>query len=137
MNPEDVCEIQRVIALYSHAADDADGKQLAEVFTDDALLQPTQVEPKRGLDEIRDYFTRIVPSQPVPTISHHTMNTVIDIEPDGQRARARSKMIGVRKDMGFICGEYRDVLVRTAAGWRIKERTIVRRTRFSTELPVA
>ena len=133
MNTQDYCEIQRVIALYSHVADDADGDRLADVFTEDATLSPTQVEPRRGLAEIRDYFTRIVPSQPIPTISHHTMNTVIDFEGDGTRARARSKMIGVRRDMGFICGEYRDLLVRTAAGWRIQERTIIRRTRFSTD----
>jgi hypothetical protein len=60
-------------------------------------------------------------------------NPVVTIGPDGLTAIARSKTLGIRKDLGYITGEYRDELIKTHLGWRIKTRSIVRRTRFSTD----
>ncbi len=130
---EDELEIMRVLSLYGHVVDDDDLDRLDEVFAKDAVLKPTLTGEWRGIDEIRRYFREFVPSQPIPTIAHHVTNPVVDVAPDRSTAVARSKTLAFRKDLGNITGEYRDNLVRTPEGWRISYRTIVRRTRFSTD----
>ena len=133
MSADDQLDILRVIALYCHVADDRDGDRLGEVFAEDAVLQPTLTGPFTGLAAIRDYYLKFVPSQPIPTIGHYTLDSVIDLDPDGTTARVRSKGLGFRQDLGFCLSEYRDVFTKTAAGWRIARRQIIRRTRFSTD----
>lgn len=133
MSAADRLEILNVLALYGHVIDDGDLDRLGEVFTADAVLEPTLTAPWRGLDEIHDYFENFVPNQPIPTIAHHMTNPLVTMGEDGVTASARSKTLGIRKDLGYVTGEYRDDLVKTAAGWRINKRSIIRRTRFSTD----
>ena len=130
---DDHVEILRVLSLYCHLADDRAGDRLPEVFAQDATLQVTLTGPFQGIAAITDYYMKFVPSQPVATIGHYTMDSVIDLDADGKTAQVRSKGIGVRQDMGYVLSEYRDVFAKTAAGWRIQKRQIIRRTRFSTD----
>lgn len=133
MSAEDQLEILGVLALYGHVIDDGDLDRLGEVFTADAVLKPTLTHPWNGLAEIRDYFENFVRNQPIPTIAHHMTNPVVVLGEDGVTASARSKTLGIRKDLGYVTGEYRDELVKTGDGWRISKRSIIRRTRFSTD----
>jgi ketosteroid isomerase-like protein len=130
---EDRLDILQVISLYGFIIDDGALDRLNEIFTDDAVLAPTLTPPWNGMDEIRHYFADFVPNQPIPTIAHHMTNPVVDVAADGLTARARSKTLGIRKDLGFVTGEYRDEFVKTDQGWRIRRREIIRRTRFSTD----
>lgn len=133
MSTEDRLEIMQVMSLYGHIIDDDALDRLGEIFTEDAVLAPTLTQPWHGLAEIHGYFSDFVRNQPIPTIAHHMTNLVVELNPDGVTAMARSKTLGVRKDMGFITGEYRDEFVKTERGWRISRRDIIRRTRFSTD----
>jgi hypothetical protein len=136
MSAEDQLEILRVLSLYCHVADGRDGEGLAEVFAEDGVMAPaTVVAPRRGLAEIREYFTQTVPAQPKPTIAHLALDSVIDLNEDGRSAKVRSKGIGIRSDFGLVLVEYSDEFAKTAQGWRIKHRQVKRLSRFSTELP--
>jgi ketosteroid isomerase-like protein len=133
MSTEDELGILRVLSLYCHVIDDRALDRLGDVFTEDATFEPPKPRPFTGLDEIRAYYRDYADKQPVRVIGHYTLDSVIDLAPDGQTAHARSKGLGFRADMGFVLTEYRDDLQKTPAGWRIRHRRIFRKTRFSTD----
>jgi hypothetical protein len=132
MSADDELGILRVLSLYCHVVDDRALDRLGEVFTDDVLFEPPN-RSYRGLDGIREYYATVADKSAIKVIGHYTLDSVIDIEPDGVTARSRSKGFGYRADMGYVLSEYQDVLAKTAGGWRIKHRRIFRKTRFSTE----
>jgi ketosteroid isomerase-like protein len=115
---EDVLAIERLVALYGHAADGA--ARLDDVFTEDAVLDMSALsgEVYRGLARIRAFFALGAPPHPP---SHHTTNVVVAVE--GDAARVLSKWMTVdRATGGLKTGDYADVVVRLAGGWRIRER---------------
>ena len=52
---------------------------------------------------------------------HFTVNTALSTRDDGS-VLARSRYIGINRDSRLTSGEFLDVLVRTAQGWRISYR---------------
>ena len=133
MSAEDELGILRVLSLYCHVIDERALDRLGEVFTEDAIFEPPKPGPFQGFDEIRGYYANYADKQPIRVIGHYTLDSVIDLDPDGVTARARSKGLGFRADMGYVLTEYQDELAKTRAGWRIKHRRIFRKTSFSTE----
>ena len=129
---EDQLDILRVISLYCHVADDKALDRLGEVFSEDCVMRPPKPGPLHGIPAIVDYYTTFTPKTPIPVIGHLTLDSVIEFD-SPTTARGRSKGMGFRADMGFVLTEYNDIFVKTAAGWRIKDRLITRKTGFSTE----
>ena len=120
--PDDIVAIGQVLALYGHAAD-GDPARLDEVFTADAVFdgRATGGRLRRGLDEIRAFFTDEPDHHPP---AHHTTNCFV-YEEDGT-VRALSKWLAVDPASGGLrCGDYRDELVRTEDGWRVRTRVVV------------
>lgn len=126
-------EVCNLLSRYGHAADDQSPEDLREVFSHDAILVPATSRSRNGIDDILDYFLAFVPSQPVRTIAHHMTNVYIEEPFEDSRIRVRSKTLGIRADMGFVTGEYVDLLIRGEHGLRIQERRIIRRSPFSTD----
>ncbi|HEV3227284.1 MAG TPA: nuclear transport factor 2 family protein [Acidimicrobiales bacterium] len=124
----DRLEIFELIARYSVALDSRDYDALDELFTNDAVLDYTATGAIRGsLAEMKtfiaDAFTMFTGTQ------HLTTGTTLRFAADGNTAHGKSAchnpMVfgGELAPRMMIVGLwYVDTFVRTADGWRFKER---------------
>jgi len=119
--------IEALLSRYAWALDAREFDKLDEVFTADAELDYTTAGGIKGsYPEVKAWLTSVLPF--FPAYQHLVTNKEITIEGDTATSRA-----GFYNPMGhdradgtrvyFHCGgEYRDQLVRTPHGWRIKHR---------------
>jgi 3-phenylpropionate/cinnamic acid dioxygenase small subunit len=124
----DRLEIQEVLVRYSHALDTQNWDALAKVFTEDAMIDYSEMGGSKGnVEETMSFLKMAMPN--FASYQHMISNFFVEI--DGDTAHSRiicyNPMV-IDKGNGdthvFFCGLwYRDVLVRTPDGWRIKERT--------------
>jgi hypothetical protein len=122
----DRLEIQELLIRYSHGVDTHDWDGWESVFTEDAVIDYTEMGGPRGsVKETRAFLESTMPM--FSSTQHMLGNTVLEI--DGDQARARTichnPMVLDRDGQPhiFVCGLwYRDLLVRTPDGWRIKDR---------------
>ena len=122
----DRSEIEEVIAIYGHIVDDDAWDRAHLVFADDFVFDFSEFgRPNlNGTTELRAALRHR------KVYSHHSTNIVIQ-EVDDDTARVRSKFIGFSNEGPPISGDYRDVFVRTDAGWRLsRRRSSVRDPRF-------
>ena len=123
----DRLEIQELLIRYSDAVDRADWDAFEQVFTDDAVIDYTEMGgPRGGVKETRAFLESAMPM--FSCFQHMVANTVLDLGGDTARARTicHNPMVidrGEGSTHVFFCGLwYRDELVRTPEGWRIKDR---------------
>ena len=122
MSTEDIVAIHQLLGLYGHVVDGDDLSRLATILTDDADIDASEADAGRieGLDEIRACFERGKPPHPP---AHHSTNFYA-YEVDGEPC-AQSKWTTIdRVSGGTRSGDYHDVLVKTADGWRIRSRYV-------------
>jgi hypothetical protein len=125
MDIGDIVEIQQLMALYGHVADDPDLTRLDLVFTDNAVFDASAVGwgVRQGRDAIAAWFKLGKPPHPP---SH--MLTNVFVHDGDDRRRVSSKWLVISEATGaIVCGDYEDVVVRTPAGWRIAERKVALR----------
>jgi 3-phenylpropionate/cinnamic acid dioxygenase small subunit len=122
--------IQDLLVRYCFAIDDRDWDALDGVFTPDAHIDYSETGGAVGsLAEIKRWLPAALAR--FPRYQHYVTNTCLDF--DGDRVTARTMLFNplvYRSEDGaeaafFIGLCYRDVLVRTDAGWRIAERVEV------------
>jgi hypothetical protein len=117
VKPEDFVELQQLLSRYCHIVDTTAWDQLDQIFTKDGSVTVVGVYPTAtGLDELRSLYARM--NHPVA----HTSSTLIVVESSDDTARLASKWVTVRAEGLTGTGVYEDVVVRTPAGWRIRER---------------
>ena len=123
----DRLEIEDVLTRYAWAIDTREFDGLDEVFTPDAFVDYTSAGGIKGdYPEVKAWLASVLPH--FPAYQHLVTNK--DIRIDGDAATSRSGFYNpMGQDAGdgslsffFVGGEYHDQLVRTAKGWRIKER---------------
>ena len=120
----DRLEIQDLLARYSAAIDARAWDDLDRLFTDDAVIDYTEMGGIRGsLAEQKAFLASVMPG--FAGFQHLTATSTFDI--DGDVARVRTicfnPMVVTDEQQVLFCGLwYRDVLVRTPDGWRIRER---------------
>jgi hypothetical protein len=120
----DRLEIADLLARYSDAIDRRSWGDLDRLFTPDAVIDYSEMGGIRGsLAEQKDFLAANLPA--FAGFQHLTATSVFDI--DGDTARVRTicfnPMVVTDEKQVLFCGLwYRDVLVRTPAGWRIRER---------------
>jgi hypothetical protein len=119
LSSEDVLAIQNVIMKYGFLIDDREFARLGEVFTEDAVVdyRPSGEGPFVGLAEI----DRAMKTLQHP-VQHMLVSHIID-SASGDEVVTRSKALIPLQQGGIADIAYRDVLVRTPAGWRIKNKT--------------
>ncbi len=118
--------IRRLLAEYCHHYDDQRPAQFAQLFTEEATFH-VMGTTHHGRQDIHDHIgvqrPNLAPGQ------HVTYNSVIDVATDGERARAWTDFLYLRKaDDGLrisTAGRYHDHLVREPDRWRFAARTIV------------
>jgi len=115
---DDIAAIQKAVALYGNMIDDKRWDDLDRVFSEDASYDVTCVGAGvyTGLPAIHAFLTGF--EHP---LGHFSTNVVIDERPDGG-ADVESKGITLRRDKSIGMAIYRDVAVKTPAGWRIAQR---------------
>lgn len=123
LSADDRLSIHELLSLHGHLADDRRAQDLHLLLTDDAAYDVTAfgLGVVRGLDALVELFAQRPGNQP---IGHHVTNVIVSERDDGTVA-VRSKGLSVMADGGAGTVTYEDVVVRTAAGWRISQRTVV------------
>jgi len=120
MNTEDIVAIEQLMALYGHTVDADDQSMFAEVFTEDAVFdaRPSGWGLLEGREAIAAWFALGKPPHPP---SHQMTNCHVYRQDNETRVRSKWLFIN-RKSGSLVSGDYNDVVVRTASGWRIKHR---------------
>jgi SnoaL-like protein len=112
--------IHELLGLYGHLIDQRRWDELDLVFTPDVVYDATDFDQEvtNSLDELRTHWTNDLRIHP---LAHHATNIVVTEDDDGT-VRVLSKGIGVgyRGRVGSVT--YHDVVVLTAAGWRLSYR---------------
>jgi len=122
----DRLEIQDLFVSYSHAIDQRDWDALDQVFTSDAFIDYTATGSVRGsLPEIKPFLDQSLAQ--FSSFQHLVGTSKIVVKGDAAESRTILFNPLVLEHEGaphvFFCGcWYRDKLVRTTEGWRIKER---------------
>ncbi len=133
MEIQDIVEIQQLEAFCHHAVDHDDQSLFSQAFTDDAVFDSRLCGGPRleGIAAIIGFFALGKPPHPAV---HHMTNCWVREE--GGRVLVKMKWLvpdrGVDRMWG---GENNDWVVRTPAGWRIKERVAIQR--YPEDLRVA
>lgn len=121
-------EIQDLLVRYCYAVDDKDWLAFEALFTDDAVLDFSAFGgPRCSAPKMAEFLRGIALQVPA---WQHTISTVL-LVPAGaavkSRAAAQVMMISKNSDASdrvmFTGLWYRDLVVRTADGWKIRERT--------------
>ncbi|MGE0386858.1 MAG: nuclear transport factor 2 family protein [Gammaproteobacteria bacterium] len=125
----DRLDIADLLAFYGHLFDRYWGDRLDEIFTADAVFDPSSIGGSTldGLEAIRRRLFTIDDAHPRDTRrAHHGSNvTILDATPDS--ALVLSKYVVRHPTAAIAFGEYEDDLARTPRGWRIRRRKTFRR----------
>ncbi len=125
LTPADHIEIREVLADYGHVVDDHDWDRAEDVFTPDVVFESNNGEMVlNGIGDIVATF------RGRNMYAHVTTNTTLRENSDGT-VSAHSKFLGFPNEGPPVTGDYRDRLVRTAAGWRLARRSAeIRQRKF-------
>jgi limonene-1,2-epoxide hydrolase len=117
----DLFAIHELLALYGHIIDEREWQRVEELFTPDCVYDMSEFGLPRvsGAAAIRALWSRADAAHP---LAHHATNIVIREDADGT-VRVLSKGLGVGPNGRVGSVVYRDVVVRTAQGWRFTART--------------
>jgi len=120
----DRLEIAELMARYGNIIDNRQFSRISEVFDDEAVYDVTDfgMGVLRGPAAVVDAWT-LTTDHP---LAHHVTNVEIEVDTDGT-IRVCSKIIGVGRNGRCGSATYRDIVVRSAAGWRIRERVVTLR----------
>jgi F420-dependent oxidoreductase-like protein len=123
LSTSDRVAVHELVSLHGHLADDRRASELSLLLTEDAVydLSAYGLETAHGLNAIQTLHEQRSGIQP---IGHHVTNINInDRQRDGE-VTVRSKGLSVMADGTTGTCVYEDVVIRTAAGWRIAKRRI-------------
>jgi hypothetical protein len=121
----DRLEVEDVLTRYCYAVDDRDWSAYRAIFTPDAVIDDTvSGGVKSGVEEHISYMKRALSKI---VMSQHAVSTIL-VDINGNEAQVRAHCscpmvldLGNGSTQVFFQGLwYRDRLIRTSQGWRIK-----------------
>jgi len=113
--------IHELMGLYGIVIDERDWSRIDELFTDDVVYDMSELG--LGLLRGKDAVLRLWRERDdLHPLAHHATNVVISATADGNSANVISKGLGVGRKGRVGSVTYRDVVRRTAVGWRIASR---------------
>lgn len=125
--PQDTLETHELVVRYGFVVDDREWDGFGDILTEDAVIDlrdhdvdpPVGLGPYTGLDEITHHYRDVLthPSQ------HMLVNHVIDDVSDDEVV-VRSKALVLLPEQRTAGLVYRDVVVRTPKGWRIRQKNV-------------
>lgn len=125
LTSQDHDEIRQLYARYAHTIDTGDAEGWADTFTADGVFGNAH-----GRDALVAFVETVYQqNQKLGRQSRHWNNQIL-IEPTAEGAHGSCYLVlyntGVNPPEVRLTGVYRDVLVKTADGWRFKERVVER-----------
>ena len=114
--------IRELAVHYAHCVWTKDVAALADLFTDDGVMDTGSGDPLRGADAIRDTYERVFAADDYYPFIH---NHVIELGGDEARGTCYLDLRAVtdgKRMVGF--GTYDDRYVRTRDGWRFRSRRL-------------
>lgn len=123
----DRAEIVELLGRYANALDDRDWKRLALCFTQDAVGDYGGIGHYEGFAAIEALCRATL--EPLDASQHLVGSIEIELSGDTARARCAFQAQHTRHgceggDHYTLGGSYRDDLVRTPEGWRIRRRNL-------------
>jgi SnoaL-like domain len=121
----DRIRIHELINLHGHLMDEGEFDRLGELVSNDVVYDVSALGGGQliGPQAVEDAGSSLGAANP---LGHHVTNVVV-LDIDGDRARARSKGLGVMSDGTAGSVVYADELWRTDHGWRIAARRVLPR----------
>ena len=120
---EDRLDLHELAARYGDNIDDRDWQALDRIFTEDAIFEVVDLVRMEGLAEIKRYMHE----EGRHPLAHLITNIHVVQDADDIRLRSRGvfpiSAPGGGPGHRVFHGSYYDRVVKTPAGWRIKERT--------------
>jgi hypothetical protein len=118
LSVQDRLELHEIAARYGDMIDERDWEGLGLVFTPDAVFDATDLGMPllNSLDAIRKHMDK-TPHHP---LGHHITNIYVLTE--GDQVILRSRIIAAGHRGRVSSASYRDRVVKTPHGWRIKHR---------------
>lgn len=125
MDTADRLELHELPGRYGDTIDDRDWEGLARIFTADATFDLADLGARKlvGLEEIRQFMATEAEHPRM-----HLMTNIYAEETSGG-AKLRFRIITVLKDRRVGTASYYDDVVKTADGWRVKDRVVTLRRR--------
>ena len=122
LSAADYTEIQMLYSRYAFAYDSGNKEMYGGVFTEDGLFKIGTDRTLKGPKEIGSLISSDLRVR--PKIFHLTTNILIDAAPEGAKGTCYVALIDLQKNPAITGGGvYEDILVKTKAGWRFKQRT--------------
>ncbi len=125
LSADDRLAIAELMARYANMIDEREFSRVKEVFTIDARYDVSDFD--MGVVVGSERIEQLWRDSDQHPLAHHVGNVEICEDPDA-RVRVYSKVLGVGSSGRVGSGTYRDVVVKTEAGWRIAERVVQLRT---------
>jgi len=127
---ESVQEIQRVMYVYAECVDRARFDELGALFTHGTIGAETRDNPMRG-DAVRKFYaaTNKVHADGTLRTRHLSTNAIIDIDPSGEHAFARSYFVVLQATddvplQPIVAGRYEDEFHVVEGRWWFAERVV-------------
>ena len=128
---EDIVAIQQVMADYCFRVDTGSGAQVAQLFTEDAVLTPVydgeyRVVGRSDIARWFDHYNTHIRAN-IRKLRHVSGLPLIHVDGDGAKVRSYYIVDMIPDATGtplIANGSYEDVFRKTAKGWRIAERVI-------------
>lgn len=127
LSAEDKIEIQELMGRYSLAADVDGPEAMRDIFTEDATFVIEAMRANvQGIDNIVAWLTEAYKAMP-GKLYHISTNFVIEGHGDNATMTCTSQGLMPSNDgiKVFTLGHYQDVVVKTSAGWRLKDHKII------------
>ena len=129
LTPLDYIDIRQLVASYAYAVDTGadNGYVYAGLFAPDGVFLDRNGQPTRGREDLAALARRNTRGR--QSAFHFIMNHVIEPSPGG--ARGKEYLVQLRMGEGdrandiFGGGHYEDLYVKTADGWRFKQRQFI------------
>jgi hypothetical protein len=122
----DRIDIEQLAIRYAYGLDSTadNGYMYADVFTPDGEFVGRQVPLTQGREALARVARSVRKGNPM-YVRHFIANHVIEPSPEGATGTVYLMVVDVEEGQPasiYIGGHYKDVYVRTPAGWRIKRR---------------
>jgi hypothetical protein len=139
----DSCEIKNLVYRYADQIDRGDLQGVASLLAGAALVTvdgngvETELRGERDILGLYRAFTRLYEDDGTPRTLHMTGNVTVEVQKDGETARAQSVAVVFQALEGFplqpiITVRYDDRFTRGDEGWRFSRRRI--ETRLTGDL---
>jgi len=122
----DVEEIENLAAIYGHYVDKSMQDDIADLFTQDGIVEILGRGVYYGQDRVREYMHNLGPVGPQAgaLFNHMHLQPVIHFDDDGERARVRSRlfvMFGIlNANSQWGAGVYENEVVKEDGVWKFE-----------------